>query len=333
MGRAPPGLDPRLPHGRAGDPVVRPRAAARVPRRPRGHGRRRPRRPRRRRHHRRGRRRGRSSRRRSSRWRRAASTRSSTGRSSTTFRDWFTEHPLYDPAGQPIVVPEWRFTGRGRVQGQLNRTKAVIGKGEKALHALPLRGRQAELSARLETKRQEVERALEYVELYGLYTECEAIYEVDQLLAVLGPARSTADQEAFDFDPRSVDWHHYVTQIHLPSIVQAQPGQDHAGQVVERPVGPAAGPGAGPRAAPRGLRSREHADRLERGRELLVDRHPAARPRRARAGTCCGRSPRRPACCGSTGPTAPTSCATSTAATSTRRSSRSRPTPVTCSRR
>ena len=37
-------------------------------------------------------------------------------------------------------------------------------------------------SARLESKRIEVERALEYVELYGLYSECEAIYQVDHLM-------------------------------------------------------------------------------------------------------------------------------------------------------
>ncbi|MEJ7722461.1 MAG: hypothetical protein WKF58_19425 [Ilumatobacteraceae bacterium] len=57
------------------------------------------------------------------------------------------------------------------------------------LQSLPLRGRQAELSATLETRRLEVERALEYVELYGLYTECEAIYQVDNLLAVWDAAR------------------------------------------------------------------------------------------------------------------------------------------------
>ena len=97
---------------------------------------------------------------------------------------WFTEHPLYDSEGQPIVVPEFRFPGRGRVQGQLNRAMAVITRGEKVLQALPLRGKQAELSAKLETKRMEVERALEYVELYGLYTECEAVYQVDHLMAM-----------------------------------------------------------------------------------------------------------------------------------------------------
>jgi HAD superfamily hydrolase (TIGR01490 family) len=105
------------------------------------------------------------------------------------------------------------------VQSQLTRAKTVISRGERLLHALPLRGRQAELSARLEGKRQEVERALEYVELYGLYTECEAIYQVDNLLA-MWTALDVTDQQTFNFDPRSVDWIHYIREIHLPSIVK-----------------------------------------------------------------------------------------------------------------
>ena len=73
---------------------------------------------------------------------------------------WFTEHPLYDPEGQPIVVPEWNFPGRGKVESQLNRAKTVLTRTEKVLQALPLRGRQAEFTATLESKRAEVETAL-----------------------------------------------------------------------------------------------------------------------------------------------------------------------------
>lgn len=132
---------------------------------------------------------------------------------------WFTEHPIYDSKGQPIVVPEWRFPGRGRVQKQLTRAKSVLSKSERVLQNLPLRGRQAEWSAQLETKRSDVDRALTYVELYGLYTECEAIYQVDNLMATWD-GLDEADQAAFNFDPRSVDWTTYITQIHLPSIVE-----------------------------------------------------------------------------------------------------------------
>jgi alcohol-forming fatty acyl-CoA reductase len=144
---------------------------------------------------------------------------------------WFKDHPLYDSSGQPIVVPDWSFPGRGRVQAQLQRAKAVITRGEKLLQTLPLRGRQAELSATLETKRMEVERALEYVELYGLYTECEAIYQVDNLLRVW-ERLDDADRATFAFDPRAIDWPTYIRDVHLPSIIQharvkTTPGKSH----------------------------------------------------------------------------------------------------------
>ena len=132
--------------------------------------------------------------------------------------DWFGQHPLYDTEGQPIVVPEWSFPGRGRVQSQLTRAKNAIERAERTLQSLPLRGKQAEWSAKLEEKREEAERALGYVELYGAYAECEAIYGVDRLLA-LWDDQDAADRDTFCFDPRVVDWTTYVREIHLPSVV------------------------------------------------------------------------------------------------------------------
>src|SRR5215207_444128 len=132
---------------------------------------------------------------------------------------WFTEHPLYDAAGQPIIVPEWSFPGRGRVQRQLERARTAIDRAERTLQALPLRGKQAEWSAKLESKKEEAERALAYVELYGAYAECEALFGVDRLLA-RWDRLDADDQEAFCFDPRVIDWTAYVRTIHLPSVVQ-----------------------------------------------------------------------------------------------------------------
>ena len=134
-------------------------------------------------------------------------------------REWFTERPLYDSEGQPIVVPDWSFPGRGRVQRQLERAKTVLERAESTLQSLPLRGRQAAWSARLEERREEAERALGYVELYGAYAECEAIYGVDRLLARY-ERLDEADREAFCFDPRVIDWATYVHDVHLPSVVQ-----------------------------------------------------------------------------------------------------------------
>jgi HAD superfamily hydrolase (TIGR01490 family) len=134
-------------------------------------------------------------------------------------QSWFAEHPLYDAAGQPIAVPDWGYTTRNKVQGQLERAKAALEKTEKVIGALPLRGKQAEWSAKVEEQRDTVSRALTYVELYGAYTSCEAIYGVDRLLA-LQESLTGADTDGFCMDPRVVDWDHYVHQIHLPSVVE-----------------------------------------------------------------------------------------------------------------
>jgi HAD superfamily hydrolase (TIGR01490 family) len=166
-------------------------------------------------------------------------------------REWFTEHPLYDTDGQPIVVPEWSFPGRGRVRSQLQRGVKALTAAEKAVSMLPLRGSKAESSARLEERRLQGERALGYVELYGSYAECEARFRDDRL-AALWETLDPADQARFCFDPYAVDWREYVHDIHLPSVVK------HA-RVRTRPGG------------------REGSTREERGRRAVLspERHLA----------------------------------------------------------
>ena len=133
-------------------------------------------------------------------------------------RDWFTERPLYDRNGQPIVVPDWTFPGRGRVEGQLRRATSVLERAERVVAALPLRGTAAQWGAGIEEKREQARRALSYVELYGAYTECEAVYGV-QRLAELDSRLSAEDHELFTLDPRVIDWDRYITEVHLPSVV------------------------------------------------------------------------------------------------------------------
>ncbi len=132
---------------------------------------------------------------------------------------WFTEHPVYDEHNQPISVPRWSFPGRGRVARQLQRAQRSLEAADRVLSALPLRGRQALVSANLEERRQQLERASDYVSLYGAYAECEAIYQLDRLMELWGSLNET-DQDMFCFDPAVIDWNHYVHQIHLPSMVQ-----------------------------------------------------------------------------------------------------------------
>ena len=133
-------------------------------------------------------------------------------------QDWFSARPLYDDAGQPIVVPDWSFPGRGKVRRQLNRAVKGLSAAEKAVTHLPVRGAKADVAARLEERRTQAERALGYVELYGAYVETEARFD-DRRLAALWDTLPEADQAAFCFDPRTIDWAAYIRDVHLPSIV------------------------------------------------------------------------------------------------------------------
>ena len=131
---------------------------------------------------------------------------------------WFSENPIYDDRDQPIPPPNWTYPGRGRVVRQLKRLRTGLNAGERVLGRLPIRGRQAEITADLDERRDQVERALGYVELYGAYTECEALFGVERLLE-LWDSLDEDDQQAFCFDPRIIDWPHYVTDVHLPTVV------------------------------------------------------------------------------------------------------------------
>ena len=133
-------------------------------------------------------------------------------------RAWFIEHPLADSQDQPITVPEWSFPGRNRVQRQLRQATKALGAGEKVLQSLPLRGRQADLSTRLEERRDEAARALSYVELYGAYTETEAVFSVDRLIDLFSHM-TAEDQRDFGFDPAVIEWPHFCHDVYLPSVV------------------------------------------------------------------------------------------------------------------
>ena len=151
----------------------------------------------------------------------------------TLCHDWFSEHPLADDKGQPIVVPEWSFPGRRRVQNQLRQATRVLQGTERALQALPLRGSQADLAARIEERREEAERALSYVELYGAYTETEAIFSIDRLLE-LNELLSPDERDEFCLDPAVFDWTHFCQDIYVPAVV-AHARVRLAGQSRQRP--------------------------------------------------------------------------------------------------
>ncbi len=131
-------------------------------------------------------------------------------------RVYFAEHPLYDERGQAIKIPEWTYPGRGSVEAALSRSRKALDLTSRVVESLPLRGTIRNYQDKLAETTQGIDRAQSYVELYGAYAECEARYQIDNLLGL-------RDRLPSDFpliyDPQEIDWEPFVLGTHLPSIV------------------------------------------------------------------------------------------------------------------
>ncbi|MCH1513100.1 MAG: HAD-IB family hydrolase [Acidimicrobiales bacterium] len=132
--------------------------------------------------------------------------------------NFFGENPIYDEKNQPIAPAKWKFPGRGRVVSQLNRANYLLNYAEQILHKLPIRGRSAMLVADIQERKEEIDKAMEYVTLYGKYVECEALYSVSNLIT-LWDSLSEEDHRTFPFDPRAIDWFDYIYNTHLPTVI------------------------------------------------------------------------------------------------------------------
>ncbi len=134
-----------------------------------------------------------------------------------TSMQWFQDHPVYDANGHPTASTEWKYAGSGGLEEQLDRVAKAFEVADKVVNRLPLRGRSA-FTLKFAERRRSLEQIRGYVQIYGAYGKCEALYGIERTLEMwdnLPPE----DQDAFGFDPRVVDWNHYITEVHLPTVV------------------------------------------------------------------------------------------------------------------
>ena len=120
-------------------------------------------------------------------------------------QDWFIGAPAgrrQGPAdrGAGVVLPG----PRAGCSASCARPPGPCGAPSGPCRRCPLRGRQADLAARLEERRDEAERALGYVELYGAYTETEAVFSRrPPARAVRQPARRRPARSSASTPPSS----------------------------------------------------------------------------------------------------------------------------------
>ena len=137
-------------------------------------------------------------------------------RITTTF---FRNNPIYDEFDQPIAPPQWTFPDKDKITTQLYRARSGLERASAVMRVLPVRGKRAALAATLDERKENLEQAIGYVDLYGKYVVCEALYTCDNLLA-LQASMNEADQQMFNLDPAVIDWEHYSMNVHLPSVLE-----------------------------------------------------------------------------------------------------------------
>jgi HAD superfamily hydrolase (TIGR01490 family) len=131
---------------------------------------------------------------------------------------YFTAHPLRDRYGQAIGPPEWQFPPRAEVEGRARRLRMLVDGLQYVVERLPVSGL-AEVSDRLNETRERLDRVLGLLELYGVYTEVDVVFDTAHTEA-LWNALPAAERKEFPFDPALYDWSYYWQDVHLPTVVR-----------------------------------------------------------------------------------------------------------------
>jgi HAD superfamily hydrolase (TIGR01490 family) len=154
--------------------------------------------------------------------------------------EYFGEHPLRDRWGQAIGAPRWTFPSRGELVARGRIALRAVETAQQLVELLPLGGTSTRWSDQLNEEKGRLERQLNLAELYGVYVEVDCVFDTRNLLD-LWERVPEAERRRFGFDPAGYDWHHYLQDVHLPTVVR----------MARADTGPRRGPGPSGSTAPK----------------------------------------------------------------------------------
>ena len=154
---------------------------------------------------------------------------------------YFTAHPLRDRYGQAIGTPSWTFPTRQEIATQARTALRLVEAAQWVVERLPLGANAAQLSDDLNAERDRLDRGLNLIQLYGVYTEVDCIFDTRNVVA-LWEKVPAAERKKFPFDPGLYDWTHYFQDVHFPTVVRmsraetvARKGKQPSGSTVPKP--------------------------------------------------------------------------------------------------
>jgi alcohol-forming fatty acyl-CoA reductase len=134
-------------------------------------------------------------------------------------REYFRAEPLRQRNRGEILVPDWRFPGRSRVERMLRAGERAIDVADRVVRKLPRSSRVRGWARDLDRQRGRLDFVRKYADLYGAYTEAEVIYTDDRTVE-LWDSLDPEDRSRFPFDAAAIDWDHYIKDVHCPAVTR-----------------------------------------------------------------------------------------------------------------
>ena len=132
---------------------------------------------------------------------------------------YYTANPLRDRYGQAIGTPSWTYPTRTELATRARTALRLTEAAQWLVERLPLGASVSDLSDDLNEERDRLERGLNLIQLYGVYTEVDCIFDTRNVTA-LWDRVPESERKEFPFDPKLYDWTHYFRDVHFPTVVR-----------------------------------------------------------------------------------------------------------------
>ncbi len=132
---------------------------------------------------------------------------------------FFGKHPLRDRYGQAIGTPSWTFPTRGELAARGRTVLRLVGAAQWVIEHLPLGASIAQVSDDLNAERERLERGLNLIQLYGVYTEVDCIFDTRNLMSIWDKVPES-ERKTFPLDAALYSWEHYFQDVHFPTVVR-----------------------------------------------------------------------------------------------------------------
>jgi alcohol-forming fatty acyl-CoA reductase len=132
---------------------------------------------------------------------------------------YFSKHPLRDRYGQAIGTPRWTYPTREELATRARTALRFVEAAQWVVERLPLGASVADLSDDLNAERERLDRGLNLIQLYGVYTEVDCVFDTRNLMSVWEKVPE-AERKIFPFDAALFSWEHYFQDVHFPTVVR-----------------------------------------------------------------------------------------------------------------